>query len=113
MSIRVALNHKTNYRFSRELAFAACHPAAPGAACPHAGAQLFAARRPRGSFHQLAAGSLQQSAGPAGLSEEDDANFPIEVDLIAEMTVINPFDFFLEKDAEEFPFKYDAVLAGN
>ena len=33
-----------------------------------------------------------------------------EVDLIAEMTVINPFDFFLEQEALHFPFTYGDVL---
>jgi uncharacterized protein (DUF2126 family)/transglutaminase-like putative cysteine protease len=33
------------------------------------------------------------------------------VDLVADMTVINPFDFFLNEDAQTFPFTYDAALA--
>ena len=33
------------------------------------------------------------------------------MDLVAEMTVINPFDFFLEPSAETFPFDYEPWLA--
>lgn len=36
--------------------------------------------------------------------------FKVAVDLVAEMTTINPFDFFLEEDAEQFPFEYEPAL---
>ena len=34
----------------------------------------------------------------------------ITVDLIADMTVINPFDFFIEEESDHWPFEYDAAL---
>jgi uncharacterized protein (DUF2126 family)/transglutaminase-like putative cysteine protease len=38
---------------------------------------------------------------------EPTRKFRIEVDLVAEMAVINPFDFFLEPQAEHYPFEYE------
>ncbi|KAA9006742.1 transglutaminase family protein [Histidinibacterium aquaticum] len=35
----------------------------------------------------------------------------IEVDLVADMTVYNPFDFFVDETAESFPFTYPEELA--
>jgi uncharacterized protein (DUF2126 family)/transglutaminase-like putative cysteine protease len=41
---------------------------------------------------------------------EKTTELSITVDLIADMTVINPFDFFIDSQADRFPFNYAAEL---
>src|SRR5215207_2877347 len=42
---------------------------------------------------------------------EKTREFKVTVDLVVEMAVYNPFDFFLEPGAQKFPFKYEPELA--
>lgn len=42
---------------------------------------------------------------------EKTREFKVTVDLVVEMAVYNPFDFFLEPQAENFPFKYTEAQA--
>ena len=45
------------------------------------------------------------------LFSDKTTEFVVEVDLVAELSPFNPFDFFLEPGVEEFPFRYTPELA--
>ncbi len=111
MSIHVGLHHQTRYRYDRPVGLSAheirLRPA------PHS-------RTPILSY------SLNVSPAEHFVNWQQDVFgnyiarfvFPektreleITVDLVADMTVINPFDFFIESRAERFPFTYDTALA--
>jgi uncharacterized protein (DUF2126 family)/transglutaminase-like putative cysteine protease len=107
MSIHVALNHVTHYRYDRPVALGPqvvrLRPA------PHARTRILAySQRVAPEKHFV---NWQQDAQANWLARlvfpEPTRELRIEVDLVAEMSVINPFDFFLEPAAEKFPFRYD------
>ena len=85
---------------------AAGRAAASGAALPHAHPFLFAEGRAGRAFinwqQDPQANYLARLVFPGQTRE-----LRIEVDLVAEMAVLNPFDFFLEPHAEKFPFAYE------
>ncbi len=106
MAIRVALNHKTEYRYDRRVRLSPhvirLKPA------PHTRTPIQAySLRVTPDKHFI---NWQQDPFGNYLARlvflEPTRALSIEVDVIAEMTVINPFDFFVEESAEHIPFEY-------
>ncbi|RPI47752.1 MAG: transglutaminase family protein [Betaproteobacteria bacterium] len=106
MSIHVALNHVTHYRYDRSVLLGPhvvrLRPA------PHCRTRILSySMRVAPSQHFVNWQQDPQSNYLARLVfPEKTAELRIEVDLVAEMAVLNPFDFFLEPHAETVPFEY-------
>jgi uncharacterized protein (DUF2126 family)/transglutaminase-like putative cysteine protease len=107
VSIHVALNHVTDYRYDRLVALGPqiirLRPA------PHCRTRILSySLRILPEQHFINWQQDPQSNFLARLVfPEKTRHFRIEVDLVAEMSVLNPFDFFLEPSHEKFPFRYD------
>ena len=110
MTIRVALNHQTSYTFDRAVKLwpheIRLRPAA------HSRTPILSYSlniEPAGHF-------LNWQQDPFGnwvarlVFPEKACALKITVDLVADMTVINPFDFFMEEYAESYPFVYPEGL---
>jgi len=111
MSIRVALQHRTTYQYDRPVTLSPqlirLRPA-PHARTPIPSYSLVVdppehwlnwQQDPFGNF--LARAVFQK---PASLLH-------VQVDLIADLEVLNPFNFFIDPSAEEWPFAYEPQLA--
>lgn len=110
MSIHVAIEHTTVYRFDRAVELGPhvvrLRPA------PHCRTPVLAySLNVEPSTHFL---NWQQDPFGNYLARlvflEKARELTVTVDLVADMTVINPFDFFLDEDAQHVPFTYDDDL---
>ena len=111
MSIQVALNHWTRYRYDKAVSVGPqvirLRPA-PHCRTPILSYSLHVT--PGGHFlnWQLDAHNNYQARV---LFPDKTNEFVVEVDLFAELTPFNPFDFFLEPGVENYPFGYALDLA--
>ena len=107
MSIHVALNHVTHYSYDRLVNLGAqiirLRP------CPHSRTRILSYSLKVGPEKHF----INWQQDPQGnylarlVFPEKTRELRVEVDLVAEMSVINPFDFFLEPHAEKIPFAYE------
>ncbi|HTH73365.1 MAG TPA: transglutaminase family protein [Trinickia sp.] len=113
MSIRVALTHVTQYRYDRLVALGPqvvrLRPA-PHCRTPILSYSLRA--EPAQHFVNWQQDAFANYQARLVFPERTDV-FRVTVELVAELSVYNPFDFFLEPEAERFPFNYEPELAGE
>ena len=97
MSIHVALNHVTHYRYDRPVTSAPqVVRLRPAPHCRTRILSLFAARSSRRKHFINWQQDPQANYLARLVFPEKTRELRVEVDLVAEMAVLNPFDFFLE-----------------
>ncbi len=110
MAIHIALQHKTHYTYDRPVGHGPhvvrLRPA------PHCRTKILSySQRIEGGEHFI---NWQQDPfanwNARLVFPEPMREFSVEVELVAEMAVYNPFDFFIEDAATNFPFAYEATL---
>jgi uncharacterized protein (DUF2126 family)/transglutaminase-like putative cysteine protease len=110
VGIHISLYHKTSYRYDRRINLAPhivrLRPA------PHCRTPILSYSMkviPEEHFLNWQQDPFNNYLGRLVFPEKT-REFQVEIDLVADMIIINPFDFFLEPAAETFPFTYDPEL---
>jgi uncharacterized protein (DUF2126 family)/transglutaminase-like putative cysteine protease len=110
MSIHAALHHVTHYRYDRPVQLGPqvvrLRPA------PHCRSRVLSYAlhvEPEGHFINWQQDPFSNHQARL-VFPKPTTEFKVTVDVVVEMAVFNPFDFFLEPAAEHFPFNYDALL---
>ena len=110
MSIHAALNHVTHYKYDRLVNLGPqvirLRPA------PHCRSKIISYSLKVEPVDHYINWQQDPFANYQGrlVFEKKTREFKVTVDLVVEMAVYNPFDFFLEPSAEKFPFKYENLL---
>lgn len=110
MSIKVAISHKTAYKFDRSVSLSPhifrLRPAAHSRTAIEGYTFKVLPENHFINWQQDPFGNYQARV----VFPEKTTELRIEVEVIARLQVINPFDFFVEEYAEKFPFKYENTL---
>lgn len=110
MAIRVAIKHKTTYRFDRPVSlsphFFRLRPAVHSRTPIEGYSFNISPKNHFINWQQDPLGNYQARV----VFPEMTTELCVDVEVIANMVVINPFDFFVEEYAEQFPFEYPESL---
>src|SRR5271165_330589 len=111
MGIQVALNHRTQYRYDKAISLGPqviqLRPA------PHCRTPILSYSLDIAPSDHLINWQLDPHYNHLArlLFSHKTTEFAVEVNLVADLSPVNPFDFFLEPGIDQYPFAYAPDMA--